>query len=52
MVLKLYGFPKSTATRRVAHILHEKKVPFEFIEQPTNTNRPLTSRSNPLVKFP
>jgi glutathione S-transferase len=32
MVVKLYGFPLSTATRRVAQILHEKKVPFEFVE--------------------
>lgn len=32
MVLKLYGFPPSTTTRRVAQILYEKKVPFEFIE--------------------
>ncbi|KAF9444682.1 glutathione S-transferase [Macrolepiota fuliginosa MF-IS2] len=32
MVLKLYGFPASTATRRVAQILHEKEVPFEFVE--------------------
>jgi hypothetical protein len=31
MVVKLYGFPVSTATRRVAQILHEKRVPFEFI---------------------
>ncbi|KAF9001533.1 glutathione S-transferase [Cyathus striatus] len=31
MVLKLYGFPQSTATRLAALVLHEKKVPFEFI---------------------
>jgi glutathione S-transferase len=31
MVLKLYGWPKSTCTQRVAMVLHEKKVPFEFI---------------------
>jgi glutathione S-transferase len=30
MVLKLYGSPNSTCTKRVAVILHEKKVPFEF----------------------
>ncbi|KAJ3572929.1 hypothetical protein NP233_g2765 [Leucocoprinus birnbaumii] len=32
MVVKLYGFRISTATRRVAQILHEKRVPFEFID--------------------
>lgn len=31
MVLKLYGFSVSTCTRRVAAILHEKNVPFEFV---------------------
>ncbi|KAF9530991.1 glutathione S-transferase [Crepidotus variabilis] len=31
MVLKLYGSAKSTCTRRVAVILHEKKVPFELV---------------------
>ena len=30
MVLKLYGSPVSTCTRRVATVLTEKKVPFEF----------------------
>lgn len=30
MVLKLYGSPFSTCTKRVATILHEKKVPFEI----------------------
>ncbi|KAF9475961.1 thioredoxin-like protein [Pholiota conissans] len=30
MVLKLYGHPLSTCTRRVAVVLHEKNVPFEF----------------------
>ncbi|KAK0500087.1 glutathione S-transferase [Armillaria luteobubalina] len=30
MVLKLYGSPFSTCTKRVATVLHEKKVPFEF----------------------
>ncbi|KAF9001509.1 glutathione S-transferase [Cyathus striatus] len=30
MVLKLYGNPHSTCTKRVAVVLHEKKVPFEF----------------------
>ncbi|KIY68878.1 thioredoxin-like protein [Cylindrobasidium torrendii FP15055 ss-10] len=30
MVLKLYGFPAATCTRRVATVLFEKKVPFEF----------------------
>ncbi|KAK2467385.1 hypothetical protein APHAL10511_000620 [Amanita phalloides] len=31
MVLKLYGMDRSTSTQSVAVILHEKKVPFEFI---------------------
>ncbi|KAJ6560956.1 glutathione S-transferase [Mycena sp. CBHHK59/15] len=31
MVLKLFGAPMSTCTRRVAVVLVEKKVPFEFI---------------------
>jgi glutathione S-transferase len=31
MVLKLYGYPQSTCTRRVATVLHEKKVPFELV---------------------
>jgi len=31
MPLKLYGSLTSTCTRRVAVILHEKRVPFEFI---------------------
>ncbi|KAH8826437.1 glutathione S-transferase [Flagelloscypha sp. PMI_526] len=31
MVLKLYGYPISTCTKRAATVLHEKKVPFEFI---------------------
>ncbi|KAJ6526011.1 glutathione S-transferase [Mycena capillaripes] len=31
MVLKLFGAPLSTCTRRVATVLVEKKVPFEFI---------------------
>jgi Glutathione S-transferase len=31
MVLKLYGWPKSTCTQRVATTLQEKKVPYEFI---------------------
>ncbi|KJA19737.1 hypothetical protein HYPSUDRAFT_189695 [Hypholoma sublateritium FD-334 SS-4] len=30
MVLKLYGSAYSTCTRRVALVLHEKQVPFEF----------------------
>ncbi|KAJ3502265.1 hypothetical protein NMY22_g18643 [Coprinellus aureogranulatus] len=30
MVLKLYAAPLSTASLRVAQVLHEKKVPFEF----------------------
>ncbi|KAF9001507.1 glutathione S-transferase [Cyathus striatus] len=30
MVLKLYGNTKATCTTRVAVVLHEKKVPFEF----------------------
>lgn len=32
MVLKLYGSPFSTCTRRVATVLHEKDVPFELVE--------------------
>ncbi|KAJ7675223.1 glutathione S-transferase [Mycena rosella] len=32
MVLKLYGVPLSTCTRRVATVLVEKKVPFELID--------------------
>ncbi|KZP02985.1 thioredoxin-like protein [Athelia psychrophila] len=31
MVLKLYGSPISTCTKRVAVVLKEKNVPFEFI---------------------
>lgn len=31
MVLKLHGFYLSTCTRRVAVVLHEKGVPFEFV---------------------
>ncbi|KAG6836033.1 hypothetical protein H0H93_012123, partial [Arthromyces matolae] len=31
MVLKLYGHPHSSCTHRVAIVLHEKQVPFEFI---------------------
>ncbi|KAG6850566.1 hypothetical protein H0H93_011765 [Arthromyces matolae] len=31
MVLKLYASPKSTCSRRVAAVLHEKQVPFELI---------------------
>ncbi|KAF9475962.1 glutathione S-transferase [Pholiota conissans] len=31
MVLKLHGFFMSTCTRRVAMVLHEKNVPFEFV---------------------
>ncbi|KAF7343258.1 Glutathione S-transferase [Mycena venus] len=30
-ILKLYGYPKSTGTRRAATVLYESKVPFEFI---------------------
>lgn len=30
MVLKLYGFTLSTCTKRVATVLHEKNIPFEF----------------------
>ncbi|KMU75832.1 glutathione S-transferase 1 [Coccidioides immitis RMSCC 3703] len=30
MVLKLHGSPVSTCTKRVAMVLHEKNVPFEF----------------------
>jgi glutathione S-transferase len=31
-ILKLYGMPASTCTRRVGTVLHELKVPFELIE--------------------
>ncbi|EKM53959.1 uncharacterized protein PHACADRAFT_257476 [Phanerochaete carnosa HHB-10118-sp] len=31
MVLKLYGNPMSTCTKRVAMVLKEKNVPFEFV---------------------
>ncbi|THU96113.1 glutathione S-transferase [Dendrothele bispora CBS 962.96] len=31
MVLKLYGAPMSTCTKRVAVVLHEKKIPYELI---------------------
>lgn len=31
MVLKLYGFPFSTCTRRVALVLKEKNVPYELV---------------------
>lgn len=31
MVLKLYGSPKSTCTRRVAVVLKEKNVQYEFV---------------------
>lgn len=31
MVLKLYGMAKSTCTLRVATVLKEKEVPFEFV---------------------
>ncbi|KAF8645478.1 hypothetical protein AX16_007763 [Volvariella volvacea WC 439] len=31
MVLKLYGYPQSTCTIRVAIVLHEKRVPFELV---------------------
>lgn len=31
MVLTLYGFPFSTCTKRVAVVLHEKKVPFKYV---------------------
>lgn len=31
MVLKLYGSSKSTCTRRVAVVLKEKNVPYEFV---------------------
>jgi glutathione S-transferase len=30
MVLKLYGHPVSTCTKRVATVFHEKNIPFEF----------------------
>ena len=32
MVLTLYGGPLTTCSKRVALILHEKKVPFKFVE--------------------
>ncbi|KAH8826495.1 glutathione S-transferase [Flagelloscypha sp. PMI_526] len=31
MVLKLYGYPISTCVKRAATVLHEKKLPFEFV---------------------
>ncbi|KAF5371660.1 hypothetical protein D9758_003542 [Tetrapyrgos nigripes] len=31
MVLKLYGNPQSTCTKRVAVVLYEKKIPFELV---------------------
>ncbi|PPQ66676.1 hypothetical protein CVT24_008829 [Panaeolus cyanescens] len=31
MVMKLYGLDISTCTRRAAVVMHEKKVPFEFV---------------------
>ena len=31
MVLKLYGSPMSTCTKRVATVLHEKRIPFELV---------------------
>jgi glutathione S-transferase len=31
MVLKLYGAPGSTCTRRVATVLKEKEVPYELV---------------------
>ncbi|OBZ67186.1 hypothetical protein A0H81_12786 [Grifola frondosa] len=31
MAIKLYGFPASTCTRRVAVVLKEKNVPYEFV---------------------
>jgi glutathione S-transferase len=30
MVLKLYGNPGSTCTKRIAVVLYEKKIPFEL----------------------
>jgi glutathione S-transferase len=30
-ILKLYGLPKATCTRRVATVLDELKIPFELI---------------------
>ena len=32
MVLKLYGIPLSTCTRRVAVVAHEVNAPFELVE--------------------
>lgn len=32
MILKLYGWTGSIATKRAAIILHEKRVPFEFVD--------------------
>lgn len=31
MVLKLYGYPISTAARIAAIVLYEKEIPFEYI---------------------
>ena len=32
MVLKVYGSPQSTCTKRVGAVLHELKIPYEFHE--------------------
>ena len=31
MVIKLYGYPKSTCTRLVASIFKEKEIPYELV---------------------
>jgi len=31
MVLKLYGYPRSPCTCRVAVVLYEKKIPYELV---------------------
>jgi len=31
MVLKVYGATQATCTKRVATVLYEKKIPYEFI---------------------
>ena len=55
MVLKLYGSPGSTCTRRVSAVLHEKKVPFEFhpIDIAAGENRvPIYLESQPFGQVP
>ncbi|KAF8650297.1 hypothetical protein AX16_005305 [Volvariella volvacea WC 439] len=50
MVLKLHGAPGSTATKRVAVILHEKQVPFELV--PVDTTKLEQKQPSHLVNQP